>query len=39
MQILIIIKAMIMINSVETLLNLQELEMHKYIFKDGEHLQ
>lgn len=30
---------MIMMNSVETLLSLQELEMHKYIFQDGGHLQ
>ena len=30
---------MIMMNSVETLMSFQELEMHKYIFWDEEHLQ
>ena len=32
MKMLIIIKAMIKMNSVEKLLSLQELEMYKYIF-------
>ena len=39
MKMVIMIKAMIMMNSVETLLSLQELEIHKYIFQDGGHLQ
>ena len=32
MKMLIIIKEMIMMNSVETLLSVQEMDMHKYIF-------
>ena len=47
MKMLMMMKAMIMMNSTEmivmnsteTLLSLQELEMNKYIFQDGEHLQ